>query len=162
MAAYVRELSIVAPIELAEGEPAVLIQPAANSTNQAPDEDPTRTRWIVPEPRKILGFVDIQSPGEFIYRLESYCLIHSVKAEDRTARVAPAALDGIMRSSSSAMQTSSVAGPPTLRSLSVSFHQLTRKCGSRRNNANNPNTPSNTLNNLYLQSAATTKGSASL
>lgn len=52
MAAYVRELLIAAPIELTEGEPAALVQPAVNATNRAPDQDPTHTRWIVAEPLK--------------------------------------------------------------------------------------------------------------
>ncbi|XP_040069975.1 uncharacterized protein LOC120842853 [Ixodes scapularis] len=116
IAAHIRELLIAAPIELAEGEldpelpqplspqplslqplqpllPSPLVTPAATATNGAPGQDPMHALWISTQPPRFSGFRDLQSPEGFIEKLESYCLIHGVKPEDRISRVVPAVLD---------------------------------------------------------------------
>ncbi|KAG0426063.1 hypothetical protein HPB47_026808 [Ixodes persulcatus] len=85
IAAHIRELLIAAPIDLAE---------AVTATNGAPDLDSMHALWTSAQLSRFSGFADLQSPEEFIEKLESYCLIHGVKPEDRISRVVPAVLDG--------------------------------------------------------------------
>ncbi|KAG0422894.1 hypothetical protein HPB47_001305 [Ixodes persulcatus] len=74
IAAHIRELLIAAPIELAE---------AVTATNGAPDLNPMHALWISAQLPRFSGFGNLQSPEEFIEKLESYCLIHRVKPENR-------------------------------------------------------------------------------
>lgn len=91
MASYVRELLLATPIGSAENQSPPLIAAAVTATDAAAD---ARLRPIPVQPPKFVGFGDLQAPDEFLDRLESFCLVHGVKLEDRLSRVVPAALEG--------------------------------------------------------------------
>ncbi|CAN7947185.1 unnamed protein product [Ixodes pacificus] len=53
-----------------------------------------RVPRIAAQLAKFSGFSDLQSPEEFLERLENFCLVTGVAADKRLSQVVPAALEG--------------------------------------------------------------------
>lgn len=90
VAAHVRELLLAAPIDPADARApdtaaSLFVEPAVATAAQ---------RFVALEPPKFAGFGDLQSPDEFLDRLDSFCLLNGVKPGDRLTHVVPAALEG--------------------------------------------------------------------
>lgn len=86
VAAHVRNLVMAAPVPSGDQDPAVTVATVQPSGGPVPR--------IAAQLPKYAGFSDLQSPEEFLERLENFCLITGVAADKRLSQVVPAALEG--------------------------------------------------------------------
>lgn len=94
IAAYVRDRVMAAPLPTAATVMAAVGAGAASvNVPHRVTEDAAPRLAAAPLPR-YSGVRDLQSPEEFLERLENFCLVAGVAADKRLTQVVPAALDG--------------------------------------------------------------------